>query len=88
MTKQNSNVKSSSSLPKGGHKIIHSETTHLNSRSNRFITEAQSEEAIEAIKNLHKDETLKKISDLIFNPEVNSTDTLFMFRDMQYPRTK
>ena len=59
LTKQNSNVKSSSSLPKGGHKIIHSETTHLNSRSNRFIIDTQSEEVINAIQILGRRKVLK-----------------------------
>ena len=82
LPKQNNSAKSSSSISASGHKIINSEITHLNSRSNRFIVEDQSEEVIKAMNVLGKEENLNQLSGLILNHEVDSTVVLLMFRAM------
>ena len=59
LNRNNSDAKSSSSLPQGGNNVIHPGPKDLNTRSNKLLMYAQSYEVINNLKNLDKEETLK-----------------------------
>ena len=69
LTRNNSDGKSSSPQPQARNKIVDSGTKDLNTRSTRLLIGAQSDEAISTLKNADKDETLKQLSDVIFDHE-------------------
>ena len=80
MRRNNSDARLTTSSPQFKNKATNSDTKNINTTSNKHLVEKSDKETINNLKNLDRDKTLKRLTDLMFNHEVNSTDILLMNR--------
>ena len=82
LSKNHSDTRSIASLPQVKNKATNSDAKDLNTIRDMNLVKNKNNETINNLKNLDRNKNLKRLTDLLFNYEVNSTHALLMHREI------
>ena len=82
MSRIDSDTRSTESSTQYKNKAINSDSTNPNTISKKILVEKLDKETINNLKKLDRDETLKRLTDFMFNHKLNSTHALLMHWEM------
>ena len=80
MSGNDSDTRSTAYSPQWKTKATNSDAKNLNTSVNKHLVEKSDKETINNLKNLDRNETFKRLNNIIFNHEANISDALLIHR--------